>query len=107
MTRRQHPRELRYSRVSQWQQRMADKKTVPGYAGTLDMQDPESIRAYIRDCLAMSIDPSVAGLKRLEMLEEHAAKLDAKQAAAPKPTSVGDIAAARDRLRAARSNYGR
>lgn len=64
---------------------MADKKTVPGYSGTLDMQDPESIRAYVRDCLAMSIDPSVAGLKRLEMLEEHAAKLEAK---ASKPAEL-------------------
>ena len=85
---------------------MSDKKTVPGYPGTLDMQDPESIRAYVRDCLAMSIDPSVAGLKRLEMLEEHAAKLEQQKASAepPKVDSADELAAARERLRKSLGN---
>jgi hypothetical protein len=78
MPRKEHPRELGYGRVAQWKQAMSDKKTVPGYVGTLDMQDPVSVRAYVRDCLAMSVDPSVAGLKRLEMLEAHAERLEAQ-----------------------------
>jgi hypothetical protein len=73
-------RELVYGRTKEWQDRMADKKTVPGYAGTLDMADPDSIRAYVRDQLAVGTDPSVAQLKRLEMLSELATQLDASKA---------------------------
>src|SRR5688572_20504812 len=73
MPRRQHARELEPSRVTQWVKRMSEIKVVPGY-GELDMQDPESIRAYIRHSLVLD-EPTIAGLKRLEMLGEVADRL--------------------------------
>lgn len=78
MPRKQHARELTYGRVRQWELRMSDKKTVPGYVGTLDMQDPESIRRYVADVIAMTTEPSIASLKRLEMLTEMADRLEAR-----------------------------
>lgn len=84
---------------------MADRVTLAD--GTaLDMLDPESIRAYVRRTLALSVDPSSAQLARLEMLEEHAAKLEAAKASAepPKVDSPDELAAARERLRKSLGN---
>lgn len=69
----------------------------------LDMLDPESIRAYVRRTLALTVEPSSAQLSRLEMLSAHAAALEAKQQKpAEQPASLDDLAAARERLRQAR-----
>jgi hypothetical protein len=80
--------ELLNGRVAQYKGTggVTDKKTVPGYLGTLDMSDPDSIRAYVADTIAMSTDPTIAGLKRLEMLMEMADRLPQpeKQGAAGK-----------------------
>jgi hypothetical protein len=68
------------------------------------MLDPASIRAYVRQQLALNIDPTASQLRRLEMLSDHAAELEAKATAAAPPaaTSQDELAAARERLRAAR-----
>jgi hypothetical protein len=84
MPRTKHPRELAYGRGRQMIERMSDKKTVPGYAGTLDMQDPESIRRYVADVIAMTVEPSIAALKRLEMLLEMADALPQVDAGKPR-----------------------
>lgn len=72
----------------------------------LDMLDPVSIRAYVRKQLALTVDPSAPQLKRLEMLEEHAAKLEAAKASAepPKIDTPDELAAARERLRKSLGN---
>lgn len=67
--------------MAQWVKRMSEIKLVPGY-GELDMQDPEAIRAYIRHSLALD-EPTIAGLKRLEMLGEVADRLRANGAGGP------------------------
>lgn len=72
-------RELQYGRTQEWQERMSDRLHLAD-GSTLDMLDHASVRAYVRRQLALSVDPTPAQLKRLEMLEEHAAKLEAKQA---------------------------
>ena len=70
---------------------------------TLDMLDPVSIRRYVRKQLALNVEPTAAQLSRLEMLNDLAAELEAKQTkAAPVEQSVDDLAAARERLRKAR-----
>lgn len=56
---------------------MADRHHVTNY-GELDMQDAESIRAYIRWYMAHNQAPTAAMLTRIEMLDEMAGKLDEK-----------------------------
>ena len=52
---------------------------------------------------ALNVEPTTPQLRRLEMLNELAAQLEAKAAtSAPKVTTPADLAAARERLRAAR-----
>lgn len=63
----------------------------------LDMLDPESVRAYVRRTLALTVEPTPAQLRRLEMLEEHAAKLEA---AAPKPGGEAGVVKLVDAKRA-------
>jgi hypothetical protein len=68
----------------------------------LDMLDPVSIRRYVRKQLALNVEPSAAQLSRLEMMGELADDLEAKTPAAASPSSIDDLAAARERLRQAR-----
>lgn len=98
MPRREHPRELGYGRGRQWVERMSDKKTVPGYAGTLDMQDPESIRRYVADVIAMTVEPSIAALKRLEMLLEMADRLPQPETKSAAVVKLVDAKAAAEEL---------
>jgi hypothetical protein len=66
---------------------MADRVTLAD--GTaLDMLDPLSIRAYVRRTLAMTTEPSQGQLRRLEMLEDHAAKLEAEAPAQGLPAKL-------------------
>lgn len=102
MTRRQHPRELRYSRVSQWQENMS-QKFRQGDGSELDMQDAESIRSYVRKTLAQNVEPSPQALQRLKMMLEVADSLPK----APEPAHVDspdELAAARERLRKSLGN---
>lgn len=71
------PRELRKGRVERWADRMSEKKTLAD-GSQVDMADPVSIRRYVRHALAMS-EPTIAGLKRLEMLQELATQLEAEK----------------------------
>lgn len=80
---RAYARELQKGRAWEWRERMADRVRLAD--GTeLDMLDPESIRAYVRKQLALTVDPTSAQLARLGLLKEHAAELEA-EAAAKKP----------------------
>jgi hypothetical protein len=92
MPRRRHARELEPSRVAQWVKSMSEVKLVPGY-GELDMQDPESIRTYVRHALALN-EPTGPGLKRLEMLLEVAGALPQAKTAAAAPISLEQARAA-------------
>lgn len=78
----------------------------------LDMRDPESIRVYVAQQLALNATPTAAELKRLEMLEARAAALDAasqatasaRDAAGPRPLAgVTDISEAEEMLRRKRA----
>lgn len=77
---------------------MADR-VVLADGTTLDMLDPESVRAYVRQALARTVEPTSAQLTRLQMLEEHAAKLEAAKPTAA-PVRLVDARAAAEVLRA-------
>lgn len=74
-----------------------DRKLLPGYAGVLDMSDPDSIRAYVRHALAMN-SPTIAGLKRLEMLMDIAAALPVSAATSPAKLVLVDAKDAAEEL---------
>lgn len=60
-----------------------DNSPASIHAGPLDMLSAESVRAYVRRQLALNVEPTATQLRRLEMLEAHAAELEAKQAKKP------------------------
>jgi hypothetical protein len=83
--------------VAQWVKRMSEIKLVPGY-GEVDMKNPESIRSYVRHSLALD-EPTIAGLKRLEMLNEIAGSLPQAKAVRDQGLKLVDGAAAAAELR--------
>ena len=92
-------------RAAEWKREMAHKVRLAD--GTqVDMLDPVSIRDYVRQALALNVSPTAPELRRLEMLEEHAAKLEAAKVAAdpPKLDTPDELAAARERLRKSLGN---
>jgi hypothetical protein len=62
------------------------ERVVLNDGSAIDMLDPASIRAYVRQQLALNIDPTASQLRRLEMLSDHAAELEAK-----KPSAEGKL----------------
>lgn len=76
---------------------MSEKKTAPD-GSAVDMQNPESIRAYVRHQLLMVAEPSVAGLKRLEMLLEVADSLPQPDKQAGAVVKLVDAKAAAEEL---------
>lgn len=64
----------------------------------LDMQDPESIRRYVRRQLAVNVEPSQASLARLKMMLEVADSLPQPDKQAGAVVKLVDAKAAAEEL---------